>query len=344
MRIADLPWLTAADFAYPDHAAIYATIAGLHADGELLPVSDSAIMRNLGPIQAALHGQVFAQVGDPNQIRLRDLLGAAPPSAASLHVLYARTVLELRALRTIRAMGAAMTQVDALPADDLHETMVATVGDLETRVAQASSRSVLDPLIAAAVDTRLPLPPAAPNPRLVERAERAVLAGVLNDPDGSLTDLLGRIQPDDLAHSAEHQNTWRAIQVVARRGEPVNVVTVALEAERLPSVHQPAMSIADMMALDPPSHDMTRQVNVIGRASLHHRFKQAGSGLVAAAQQPGQQVAQLLTTARRATKDLHEHATRVTEWHEPSAPGERPNDSAARQPHTPQNQGASRSR
>lgn len=343
-RIADLPWLTAADFADPHHGAVYATIAGLHARGELLPVSGGAIMRNLAPIQAALQAGTFHRVSDGDRIQVSDLIGAAPPSATSLHALYARKVLESSAHRQIGGWGTAFAQVDTLLADELHEGLATAVTDLEARVAQATGRPGPE---AAAVDqlgAPLPLPPAGPNPKLVERAERAVLAGVLNDPQGDLAVLLERIQPDDLTHSPEHRNTWRVMQVVARRGDPVNYVTVAWEAERLDPAHQPILPTTELAALEAPTGDLTRQVNIIGRASLHHRFKQASADLVAGTRQPSKDVTQMLGAARQAASALQDHARRLTTSAAPSPISQGLDDPAAYQQPSETHQNAGRTR
>jgi replicative DNA helicase len=329
-RIADLPWLTAADFADPHHGAVFATIAGLHARGELLPVSDSTIGRNLVLIQAALQARTFYQVND-DWIPVGDLVGAAPPSSSSLHTLYARKVLESSARRQISGWGTAFASVDTVPADDLHEGMATAVLDLQRRVTSAIGWATPETTAIDGLGAPLPLPPAEPNPKLVERAERAVLAGVLNDTQGELAVLLDRIQPDDLTHSPEHQNTWRAMQAVARRGDPVNYVTVAWEAERVVSAHQPILPLDELAALDAPGGDLTRQVNVISRASLHQRFKQASDDLVAATRQPGQDVTQLLRIARQTASTLQDHARRLTTSSAPSPTSQDLDDPAAYQ-------------
>lgn len=342
-RIADLPWLTAADFADPHHGAVYATIAGLHARGELLPVSSSTIGRNLALVQAAVQARAFYQVDDA-RVPVDDLVGAAPPSSTSLHALYARRVLESSARRQISGWGTAFASVDTVPADDLHQGLASAVTDLEARVAQATGGPAPEAATANQLGAPLPLPPAGPNPKLVERAERAVLAGVLNDTQGDLAVLLDRIQPDDLTHSAEHQNTWRVMQEVARRGDPVNYVTVAWEAERLDSTNHPILPVTELAALEAPSGDLTRQVNVIGRASLHHRFKQASTDLVAATRQPSQDVTQMLGAARQAASALQDHAQRLTASAAPSPISQGLDDPAGYQQPSQTHQNAGRTR
>jgi replicative DNA helicase len=62
-------------------------------------------------------------------------------------------------------------------------------------------------------------------------AELAVLGSVLVDAS-VLEEVQGLLRPEDF-YRESHQTTYRAMLAVAERDEPVDVVTVSLELERV---------------------------------------------------------------------------------------------------------------
>lgn len=112
-RLADLElWLRAGDFADPQHAAVYATIAGLRAAGELRSLNAaeaslldpairttirSTILGNVLAVQEALQVGRLTETPLPH-VGVRELLDAVPTDGADLHVRYGQMgVGELRA-------------------------------------------------------------------------------------------------------------------------------------------------------------------------------------------------------------------------------------------------------
>jgi hypothetical protein len=151
----------------------------------------------------------------------------------------------------------------------------------------------------------------------VERAERDVLTAVLSDTTGQHRDILDRFEPRDFTASPHHAVTWRAIQEVARRDEPVNIITVAREAECLPREHGPAMSAEALvdLAAAPAPDSLRRQTMTIVRASLYHRIQRAGDdSTVSPTTAPGASTTSS-TRRRESPSTFREQATRLAGEH-----------------------------
>jgi len=88
--IALNPWLHPHDFADPQHHAVFATIQGLHAAGELQPNPDTTEhAKNLLTVWAAPNARRFREVQPPAKARSLDLseaVAAAVRSCPALHL------------------------------------------------------------------------------------------------------------------------------------------------------------------------------------------------------------------------------------------------------------------
>jgi replicative DNA helicase len=201
--------------------------------------------------------------------------------------------------------------------------LVSDLTDLEQRSAHSTvspdvaAFADLDEIDAPTLGAPLVVPAAAPAHKLVERAERDVLTAMLSDTTGRHRPLLDRFEPGDFTASPRHAATWRAIQVVARRGEPVNAITVAWKAEGLLAEHGPALSAEELvdLAAAPAPDSLRRQTTTIVRTSLYHRIQHAGDHLDRAAQDRSRGVDQVLNEAQGVAEDLREQATRLVGEH-----------------------------
>jgi replicative DNA helicase len=347
-RLADLDgWITAGIFADPQYAAIYDTVSGLHARGELLSATShpDAVRHNVITTLAALRAGPFSAMPQISLRSLSDLPASAPDTAdnaAGTHVIYGRILLSSATRRTMHAYGIRLAQATTAT-NEVHDNRTADLSDAHhaflEQLAELGRAHAQVPTTGGAGLPHTPLHVTTPpNPRLVERAERAILAAVLHDPTGQHTELRDRLQPEDFTARHEHSNTWRAVQTVAARGEPINLVTVAWQLEHLPPEHQPALSHDELtnvvaLAIDPlpttdrtestrstdntrtmaPSEAIERQVATIARASLYHRVRSASKELMGAARNTSHTISALIENARRVATDLHQHAARLTE-------------------------------
>jgi hypothetical protein len=349
-RLADLDrWLRASDFADPQYAAIFNTLAGLRAAGELRPISTagtrlfdpatrSAFLGDALAVQDALHTGRFIETPLP-QVRVLELLQTAPIGGANLHVLYGQKVLESSARRRLQSWAVYFDQPTRAPQYGaetrdfaaVHDGLVNDLTDLQQRTAHSTvppDRAAFADLDELDTQTRggplsgpLVVPATAPARKLVERAERDILTAMLSNGSGQRPHFRDRFEPDDFTASPRHAATWRAIQAVVRRGEPVNAITVAWEAERLPLDHGPALSAEELdeLAAAPVPDSLRRQTATIARASLYHRVQRAGDHLNRAAHDRSRSVDQVLSTAQDAAANLREQATRLTGQHAPAS-------------------------
>jgi replicative DNA helicase len=348
-RLAELErWLRAGDFADPQHAAVYTTIAGLRDAGQLRPINAraslrdadarSAILDNVLAVQEALHTGRFTDAPLAH-VRVHDLLDAAPIDGPDLLVRYGQMVLESSARRRLQDWAVYFVQPTRAPqygADTrefatIHDGLVNDLADFQQRSAHSTASHVgatfaeLDGMDTPTQGESLVIPAAAPAHKLVERAERDVLTAVLSGTTDQHHSLRDRLEPGDFTASPRHAATWRAIQAVARRGEPVNAITVAWEAERLPPADGPALSAEELVDLTaaPVPDSLRRQATTIARASLYHRVQRAGDHLNRAAHDHSRSVDQLLSSAQDTAVNLREHASRLIGQHAPAATASR---------------------
>lgn len=340
-RLADLElWLRAGDFADPQRAAVYITITGLRAAGELHPINAgaslrdpaarSAILDNVLAVQEALHTGRFTHTPLPH-VGVGELLDAVPTNGPDLHVRYGQMVFETSARRRLQDWAPCFVQPARAPQygrdltefSPIHDGLVNDLADLAQRSAHSNvprdhaTFADLEEIDAPILGAPLVVPAAAPAHKLVERAERDALTAVLSDTTGKHRRLRDRFEPGDFTASPRHAAIWQAIQAVAGRGEPVNAITVAWEAEHLPAEHGPALSAEELvdLAAAPAPDSLRRQTATIVRASLYNRVQHAGERLDHAARDRSRSVDQVLNDAHATAEDLREHAARLVGEH-----------------------------
>lgn len=243
-----------------------------------------------------------------------------------------RWVLESSARRSLQAWAVYFEHPTRAPLygaetrefSAVHDGLVSDLADLQQRNRLAGPRSVRDALSEIDAPTMggpLVVPAAAPARKLVERAERDVLTAVLADATGRHHRILDRLEPGDFTASPRHAATWRAIRAVARRSEPVNAITVAWEAERLPPEHGLALSAEELVDLAgaPAPEGLRRQTTTIARASLYDRVQRAGDQLDRAARDRSRGVDQVLSEAQGTVENVREQASRLTGQRDPKS-------------------------
>jgi hypothetical protein len=302
------------------------------------PASRSAIRSvvpgNILAVQQALHAGRFIDKPLPHS-EVRELLSAVQPDSADLHVRYGQMVLESSARRRLQDWAVYFVEparapqygtwhgADTSEFSPVHDGLVTDLADLAQRTVQSTVEQAtavfadLDERDAPLLGGPLVVPAAAPAHKLVERAERDVLTGVLSDATGQHRRILDRFEPGDFTASPRHAATWQAIQAVARRGEPVTAITVAWETERFPTDHGPVLSAEELvdLAATPAPDSLRRQTTTIVRASLYHRVQHAGDRLDRAARDRTRSTDQVLSEAQGVAENLREHASRLVGEH-----------------------------
>lgn len=282
-------------FADPNHRAVFATIAGLHAKGwlrtiyveqtslaEMPQFASDALVRNQRDVVQALEAGWFTDAPRGDLATLVTDLTLAAARATQPPEPYARKVREMALRRDVETWGVALHNA-AIP-DQAADIDLSTLSDTVDAVMQNLSELVQDfrPSRDPADITTAPLravpavKAAAPPPRLlVERAERDIIHAVLADPRGPAAPLLTRLRPEDFTALPEHRATWRAIQSLFDRNEPIDPLMVAWESEVLAAspaapldgrTALPAEALIEMSTT--PAKDIAKGVSLVARASL----------------------------------------------------------------------------
>jgi hypothetical protein len=227
-----------------------------------------------------MNGQRFTEIPVPNVSRLiAQLNGAALPETLPYRGVYdqgaqmrlGRSVLEESLARRIAGLGGMLQRSSGLTAppprlgrrqpgdavDALASNLAVVRGQLDRmaerlalaveRTGPAAPTSTADAAhVAEEAASRRGVPAplrvlAAP---LVHRAERHLLHLAVHSGTNVELDLT----PQDF-QSPRHANTWRAIQQLRERGEPVNYVSVFQET-RNPFPHQPVLSDKQLTGME----------------------------------------------------------------------------------------------
>ena len=308
-------WLAAGQFGHPPHRGVYDTITGLHAVGELRPVTDEtttarenldapntqAVVENLRLVRSALEAGRFTDVPyDGYHGLVREIYDVGETASADLYTLCGHRVLQAAASVRIAQWGVRMAWAAAAEPTAsgdpglLDATLAAMTGDLndlDVRLRQSvATDGVVGRIPATAPATPPPLRPTpAPHPVLVQRAELHLIEAVLNDPPGQHAELLDRFQPDAFVWSTKHANTWRAIQAVARNGEPISPATVAWESELQAADprngdHRDGLDGFELVRLNAPrtADTVKRAADTVKRSALHHYGEQIQQDVIGA--------------------------------------------------------------
>lgn len=303
-RMDDIRWLQPPTFGHAPYRAIYGTMVGLAAAGELAAVPERGIdeikratLHNIRAIQEAWMTQRFTDVRYPSgQDPLHEVYSAVPFDDGH-HVRYARIVVEEALLRELEPWADALFNVATSPAVMAGELeplqlradqMYANLYDLRTRLARSGDMPRLlaqPPSSTEWAPVQVPLQAVVPpHPTMARRSELEVLHAVLVDPEWQASGVLWRFAPADFAQDLAHANTWRAMQSLQQRGEPIDYVTVAYEVRGLAAAHGRGLTPNDLAraaATEPV--DPRAAIDRLARASIFRRAAEARADIVQAA-------------------------------------------------------------
>jgi replicative DNA helicase len=142
---------------------------------------------------------------------------------------------------------------------------------------------------------------------------------VIADVGWQTSGLAQRFQPEDFL-SSEHRNTWRAIQELLRRGDPVDPLEVAWEAEPvvadpaqdLPDHDRQALSAAVLATMaEPPTTNVQRAISTVARSAMSQHARAAQHEIAQAATDRQADVLDTLDTVTRISGTLLEQAERL---------------------------------
>jgi replicative DNA helicase len=150
---------------------------------------------------------------------------------------------------------------------------------------------------------------------LVHRAERHLLHLAVHS--GTNVDL--DLTPQDF-QSSRHANTWRAIQQLRDRGEPVNYVSVFQET-RSPFPHQPVLSDKQLTGMEfagKPNvspERIAKSLRTVVDASLSRAFNGSRAALKALASHGNLDPQQMIDQAQKAVAALSGRAQTAGQQH-----------------------------
>jgi len=338
------PWLHAHDFADPAHQAIYTTIGGLHDAGQLHPTNRStpqdgqrhAITQNVLAVRDALRTQRgTAGVEYIGYDQLVELYQAGSAATTAQYIRYGRMILETSIRRQLHTWAIHLEHAVTAETDHTPLPRAATTRQLAALTTQAlqPNELAINPLATSPPPNILDTPPAQLPSKLVERAERHLIHAVIADPHPRHTSLLELLHPEDFVASTAHANTWRAIQTLARRGDPIDPVTVASETEPLTSDPSQRLAARDLATMRTPPHgDTHRAIATVARSALTNHARRARLGIQQAAADRRHTLHDALTTVHAIGTELEQHTTRLARVTQPDQPssirqvldGERP--------------------
>ncbi|GGU68464.1 MULTISPECIES: DnaB-like helicase N-terminal domain-containing protein [Streptomyces] len=223
------PWLRPEHFSRPAHAAIYAAMLRLRADGH--PASKA---QGAGPVPMSWMTDTVAKASKHTRgltaSYAHSLVAACPrPEHAAV---YGRMVLEGAIHRSVAQHASRLHQ--AARADAIRggaeetEHHVQVLSDVLADLARrwgGEPRPVAPP-------ASVPPPPAPPQPvgeQLL--ADEEFLLGCLSARPQKLDEVVGWLHPIDFA-DAGHQQIYRSLGALHHRGEPIDQLTVLWETQR----------------------------------------------------------------------------------------------------------------
>ncbi len=281
-------FLRADDFSDPRLAATYTTITTLHDVGELIDVSTYESSADRQKASHTNHQRVLSELRQ-NQPSTRPASLIADLTTAAHHdntgnlltpdaqLRMARTVLADAArravtqagIRTHRAARATRWGVHRQHSIDTATTVLAELDTLAQRLGAAghpTSHDAASQLNGLLDQSRPDRASTRFTGLFTRRAERDLIHLALRGN----TEVL-RFIPQDFANRA-HANTWRAIQALYDRREPVNYVSVYTETRALPARHRTTLSAQQLQHLEQrdliSAVSMTRSLETIAKSAL----------------------------------------------------------------------------
>ncbi|MFE7318256.1 DnaB-like helicase N-terminal domain-containing protein [Streptomyces sp. NPDC057555] len=223
------PWLRPEHFYRPAHAATYAALLKLRADGH-----PAAQMQDTGPVPMSWLTDTVAEASKHTRgltaSYAHSLVSACPrPEHAAV---YGRMVLEGAIHRSVAEHATRLHQ--AAHTDALRDGVEETVHHahvLSNVLAELARRWGGKPRPVAPQASAAP-PPVHPQPvneRLL--ADEEFLLGCLSARPQKLDDVVGWLHPGDFTDSG-HQQIYRSLGALHHRGEPIDQLTVLWETQR----------------------------------------------------------------------------------------------------------------
>ncbi|MFF8866016.1 DnaB-like helicase N-terminal domain-containing protein [Streptomyces sp. NPDC015139] len=275
------PWLRPEHFCRPAHAAVYAAMLKLKADGHPAAATTAGDPVPLAWVTDTLRGASTRTRGLTASY-LHSLVSACPRPG---HVpVYGRMVLEGAIHRSVakhaaRLHQAALADVRAgTVKETLHHAQV--LSDVLTDLARgwgAEARPVQPPVAYA---------PQAEPPQPVDEealADEEFLLGCLTSRPEQLLDLMRWLRPGDFADPG-HQQIYRALGALHHRGEPIDQLTVLWEVQRRGALADGTLDAERVRRVCDP---------LVGLAAEHFGEQVVQASLVRTAAVAAQQVAAL---------------------------------------------------
>ncbi|MFF0698053.1 DnaB-like helicase N-terminal domain-containing protein [Streptomyces tendae] len=302
-RVDDVSGIAADSFSTAAHAALYGAIT-------TLPRPD--------PAEHAKNTQWLDRVLTTAQEQARGL------TASYLHTLvqvcpwprhapaYARMVEAEHARRRLHT--AAERLVHTVHDASLPHPIQTVLTEADTLAAVADDIAARFPP-RAGVLPRTPAPPphAVPHPTEATEEEQLLLATATAYPAG--IDSVRWLLPDDLT-VALHTGLWQCLTALARRGEPVDPVTVLWEAQQRGLLDDASAPDEVLRLLAEPAGSVEHWGERALQRSLLATAEHTGRRIQAYADDPANTPFQLVVGARRA---LAEVAAVRTRWHHATA-------------------------
>ncbi|MGW5868227.1 DnaB-like helicase N-terminal domain-containing protein [Streptomyces sp. NPDC055239] len=303
-RLGDVTGIAANSFSTAEHAALYAAIS-------TLPPPD--------PAEHAKNTNWLDQVLATGREQARGL------TATYLHTLiqvcpwpqhapaYARMVEAEHARR--RLLRAAEHLVQTVHDDSLPHpvpTVLAEAEALGALVDDIASR--FPPRAGMLPRTAAPPPPVAPDRRAAVEEEQWLLATATAHPAD--IDSLRWLLPDDLTLPL-HAGLWQCLTALARRGEPIDPVTVLWEAQQRGLLDEGSEPGDVLCLLAEPTGSLEYWGERTLQRSLLATADQAGRRIEAYAADPANTPFQLVVGARRSLADI---AAVRTRWQHATKP------------------------
>ncbi|MFF8779545.1 DnaB-like helicase N-terminal domain-containing protein [Streptomyces sp. NPDC015140] len=214
-----------------------------------------------------------------------------------LHTAAERLVHTVRDASLPHPVQTVLTEADAL---------AAVADDIATR---------FPPRAGVLPRTPAPPPPAAPHPTETAEEEQLLLATATAYPAG--IDSVRWLLPDDLT-VALHTGLWQCLTALARRGEPVDPVTVLWEAQQRGLLDDGSAPDEVLRMLAEPAGSVEHWGERALQRSLLATAEHTGRRIQAYADDPANTPFQLVVGARRALADVAavrtrwQHATAAT--------------------------------